>query len=61
MRYRWRSSVGYGCRFFPFGFFFSRPKPVSHREEHLRALRRYKEDLEAEPKAVEREITALQK
>jgi len=61
MRYRWRGSFGYGCRFFPFGSFLSRPRPSPRREQYLRVLRRYKEELEAELKDVEREIAELEK
>jgi len=52
----------FGCfrfGFFPFGFYFHWPPPYPHTEEYLRLLKRYKEDLEAELKEVEKEIEEL--
>jgi len=62
MRCYWgpgRFHFGFGMR--PFGFWFGGVRPFPRREDYLRMLERYKEDLEAELKEVEQEIEALRK
>ncbi|MCX7974939.1 MAG: DUF5320 domain-containing protein [Candidatus Aminicenantes bacterium] len=59
----WRGRM-FGCfrfGFFPFGFYFHWPPPYPSKEEYLRILKRYKEDLEAELREVEKEIEELSK
>ncbi len=58
--HRWSSGFfGCGFRLFPFGFHFYGPMPFPRREEYLRMLERYKEELEAELREVEKEIEEL--
>jgi len=42
-----------------FGFWFGMGRPFPRREDYLRMLERYKEDLEAELREVNREIEDL--
>lgn len=59
---RWSHGHGFygGFRFVPFGFFWG-PRPFPRREEYLRMLEHYKEELEAELKEVAEEIEELKK
>jgi hypothetical protein len=56
----WRGySFGFHLGFSPFGFYFGGPFPS--REEYLRFLQDYKEDLQTELRRVEREIERVRK
>ena len=54
------SFSGFRFGFGPFGF-FGRWRPWPRREEYLRMLERYKEDLQEELKEVEQEIEEVKK
>ncbi len=56
---RGRMFGGFRFGFFPFGFYFHWPPSYPSKEEYLRMLKRYKEDLEAELREVEKEIEEL--
>ena len=49
----------FGFGFRPFAFWFGGVGPFPRREEYRRMLERYKEDLEAELREVERELESL--
>jgi hypothetical protein len=56
----WRFGFsGYGFSPFPFGFHFYGPMHFPGREKYLRILERYKEELEAELREVDKEIEEL--
>ena len=59
MCYQGHAYHGFG--FHPFGFFCHRPRPIFRRDEYFWMLERYKEELEAELREVEREIVGIKK
>lgn len=56
---RGRMFGGFRFGYFPFGVYFHWPPPYLSKENYLRMLKRYKEDLEAELREVEKEIEEL--
>ncbi len=57
----WHRRYGFGFRFPLFAFYFHGLRPFPRREEYLRMLEEYRDELQAELKEVEKEIEELKR
>lgn len=61
MRYWWRGFHTHGFRFPPFGFYWHVGPPFPRREQYLRMLEQYRDDLKEELAELEKEIEELKR